>query len=135
MAEYKQYITQEQENGSVMISEDVVSTIAAHAVADVEGVVGIITKPGGLTVTEALCKKLPMILVNPIPGHEERNVEFLMNNGAALRVSHNFSVCEAVYYLYTNPERLTLMSRCIELIAKPDAAQRICDLAESICAK
>ena len=91
--------------------------------------------PGGLTVTEALCKKLPMILVNPIPGHEERNVEFLMNNGAALRVSHNFSVCEAVYYLYTNPERLTLMSRCIELIAKPDAAQRICDLAESICSK
>lgn len=95
----------------------------------------IITKPGGLTVTEALCKKLPMILVNPIPGHEERNVEFLMNNGAALRVSHNFSVCEAVYYLYTNPERLQLMSRCIELVAKPDAAERICDLAQSICGK
>ena len=46
MAEYKQYITQEQESGSVLISEDVVSTIAAHAVADVEGVVGIVTKPG-----------------------------------------------------------------------------------------
>lgn len=46
MAEYKQYITQDQENGSVMISEDVVSAIAEHAVADVEGVAGIITKPG-----------------------------------------------------------------------------------------
>ena len=45
MAEYKQYITQEQESGSVLISEDVVATIAEHAVADVEGVVGIITKP------------------------------------------------------------------------------------------
>ena len=93
----------------------------------------IVTKPGGLTVTEALCKKLPMILVNPIPGHEERNVEFLMNNGAALRVSPNFSVCEAVYYLNTRPKRLELMSRCIELVAKPDAAERICDLAESLC--
>jgi processive 1,2-diacylglycerol beta-glucosyltransferase len=93
----------------------------------------IITKPGGLTVTEALCKKLPMILVNPIPGHEERNVEFLMNNGAALRVTEKFSISEAVYYLYTHPERLELMSRCIELIAKPDAAERICDLAQSLC--
>ena len=45
MAEYKQYITQEQESGSVLISEDVVATIAENAVADVEGVVGIITKP------------------------------------------------------------------------------------------
>jgi len=95
----------------------------------------IITKPGGLTVTEALCKKLPMILVNPIPGHEERNVEFLMNSGAALRVTRHFSVSEAVYYLYSSPERLKLMSRCIELIAKPDAAERICDLAESLCIK
>ena len=46
MSEYKQYINQEQENGSVMISEDVVSTIAEHAVSDVEGVAGIVTKPG-----------------------------------------------------------------------------------------
>lgn len=46
MAEYKQYITQAQENGTIMISEDVVSTIAAHAVSDVEGVAGIVTKPG-----------------------------------------------------------------------------------------
>ena len=95
----------------------------------------IVTKPGGLTVTEALCKKLPMILVNPNPGHEERNVEFLMNNGAAVRVSPTFSVCEAVYYITRNPERLEYMSRCIELIAKPDAAERICGLAQSLCGR
>ena len=41
MAENKQYITQIQENGSVMISEDVISTIVAHAVAEVEGIVTI----------------------------------------------------------------------------------------------
>lgn len=39
MAEYKQYITQPQENGSVMISEDVISTIVAHTLTEVEGVV------------------------------------------------------------------------------------------------
>ena len=46
MAEYKQYITQNQENGTVLISEDVVSAIAEHAIADVEGVAAISNKPG-----------------------------------------------------------------------------------------
>lgn len=46
MAENKQYITQEQENGSVLISEDVIVTIVSHAVEEVEGVVGLNVKPG-----------------------------------------------------------------------------------------
>ena len=41
MAEYKQYITQAEENGNVLISEDVVAAIAEHAVAEVEGAAGI----------------------------------------------------------------------------------------------
>lgn len=46
MAEYKQYIAQTQENGSVMISEDVVSAIVEQAITDVDGVAGIVEKPG-----------------------------------------------------------------------------------------
>lgn len=46
MAEYKQYINQSQENGTVQISEDVVSTIVEHAISDVEGVAGVCAKPG-----------------------------------------------------------------------------------------
>ena len=46
MAESKQYITQMQDNGSVLISEDVIAAIVAHAVGDVEGVVGLNGKPG-----------------------------------------------------------------------------------------
>ena len=46
MAENKQYISQMQENGSVLISEDVITTIVAHAVEEVEGVVGLNVKPG-----------------------------------------------------------------------------------------
>ena len=46
MADNKQYITQTQENGNVMISEDVVSTIATHAIQEVEGVGSLSTKPG-----------------------------------------------------------------------------------------
>ena len=46
MAENKQYITQSQDNGAVMISEDVIATIVAHAVEEVEGIVGLNAKPG-----------------------------------------------------------------------------------------
>ena len=46
MADNKQYITQNQEQGSVLISEDVIATIVANAVAEVEGIVGLSVKPG-----------------------------------------------------------------------------------------
>ena len=46
MAESKQYVTQQQENGAVLISEDVITTIVAHAIDEVEGVVGLNSKPG-----------------------------------------------------------------------------------------
>ena len=46
MAENKQYITQQQEHGRVMISEEVVATIALHSLSDIEGFAGLFTKPG-----------------------------------------------------------------------------------------
>ena len=56
MAETKQYITQAQENGNVMISEDVIGTIVSHAVGEVEGVVGLSMKPGA-DIAELIGKK------------------------------------------------------------------------------
>jgi len=88
----------------------------------------IITKPGGLTVTEVMCKELPMILTNPIPGHEERNSDFLTNCGAAIRVTNEFSISEALYYLFSDPGRLDLMAQSIKLISHPDATMRISDV-------
>lgn len=46
MADNKQYITQVQDNGKIMISEDVITAIVAHAVTEVEGLVGLSVKPG-----------------------------------------------------------------------------------------
>ncbi len=56
MAESKQYITQPQENGNVLISEDVLSTIVSQALADVDGVVGLSAKPGA-DIAEIIGKK------------------------------------------------------------------------------
>lgn len=46
MAENRQYITQQQERGTVLISEDVITTIIENAIKDVEGIVGLSVKPG-----------------------------------------------------------------------------------------
>ena len=56
MAENKQYISQAQDNGAVMISEDVIATIVAHAVEEVEGIVGLNVKPGA-DIIELIGKK------------------------------------------------------------------------------
>ena len=56
MAENKQYITQVQENGTVMISEDVICAIVSNTVGDMEGVVGLSAKPGA-DIVEILGKK------------------------------------------------------------------------------
>jgi len=85
----------------------------------------IVTKPGGLTLSEALAKELPMILVNPIPGQEERNAEFLLNNGMALNVTKTFPLDEAIYYIFNNKGRLQQMKESIRQVSKPNATSDI----------
>ena len=56
MADNKQYITQVQDNGTILISEDVIATIVSHAVQEVEGVVSLSAKPG-VDIVEIIGKK------------------------------------------------------------------------------
>lgn len=87
----------------------------------------IVSKPGGLTVSESLAKNLPMLLVDPIPGHEERNVDFLVNNGMAALITKHFPIDEAVYQLFHNPARLETVRRTMQAVAHPDATERLTD--------
>lgn len=87
----------------------------------------IITKPGGLTVSESLAKGLPLILFNPIPGQEDRNLEFLLNNGVAQYVTETYPVDDALYQLLNNKAKLSGLSDCISQIGKPDATKDLCD--------
>jgi len=81
----------------------------------------IVTKPGGLTTSEALAKGVPMIMINPIPGQEDRNVEFLLNNGAALKVSKTFTVDDAVYQLFSNTMRFNTLKETVAYLGKPNS--------------
>ena len=87
----------------------------------------IITKPGGITTSEAMAKGLPMIMVNPIPGHEMRNAEFMLNNGLALYATKSFPLDEAVFSLFQHPERITLIRSMLEIYARQNSARTLCD--------
>ncbi len=87
----------------------------------------LISKPGGLSVSEALAKNLPMIVINPIAGHEERNLEFLLNSGVAIYSTKTFPLDEAVNFFLQSPRRLETIRESIAEIAKPDALEKICD--------
>lgn len=65
----------------------------------------LVTKPGGLTTTEAILKGIPMIVPFYIPGQEAENVDFLLNNGLALKTSRNYSLKTLVEILIENPDR------------------------------
>lgn len=83
----------------------------------------IITKPGGLTSSEALAKDLPMILSKPIPGQEDRNTEFLLNFGCAMKISKTLTAEELVYHFFQDSKRQQAMLDNISLIKKPFAVK------------
>ena len=87
----------------------------------------MVSKPGGLTVSEALAKELPLILIDPIPGQEDRNSEFLLNNGLALAVSKTFPIDEAIYELMNNQARLRCLPEMVREIGKPNASKQLGD--------
>ncbi|MDD4564005.1 MAG: glycosyltransferase [Eubacteriales bacterium] len=86
----------------------------------------IITKPGGITTSEAISKGLPMIMVNPIPGHEMRNVEFMLNNGLAVYATKSFPLDEAVFTLLHHPKRINILRSSIDIYKKQHSAQNLC---------
>lgn len=88
----------------------------------------IITKPGGLTVSEAIAKNIPIILVDPIPGQEDRNRDFLINAGLAIGTSSNAPIDEVVSQLISCPERLNQIKQMQSILGHPFAAREIGDL-------
>jgi processive 1,2-diacylglycerol beta-glucosyltransferase len=84
-----------------------------------------ITKPGGLTSSECLAMNLPMIVVSPIPGQEERNADYLLEAGAALKAVDIAALCYKVQKLLQNPAQLSMMRERMAKVAKPSAANTV----------
>lgn len=92
----------------------------------------IITKPGGLTTSELLAKRLPAIIMNPIPGQEDRNMEFLVNNGAAIAATETFGIDEALFELFSHKWRLRLLKLSVSRLGKPRSTVMLCDFLEKL---
>jgi processive 1,2-diacylglycerol beta-glucosyltransferase len=82
----------------------------------------IISKPGGLTSSEALCRGTAMIIVDPIPGQEDRNSDYLLENGAAVKVNNFASLGHKLATLLESPARLDQIRSAARRLARPRAA-------------
>ena len=82
----------------------------------------LVSKPGGLTTSEALAKRLPLVIVNPIPGQEAYNARYLLSKGAAVQAGSPETVRQTVRDLLDNPDQLEAIRRRDEELAHPTAA-------------
>lgn len=83
----------------------------------------LISKAGGLTTTESLCRGLPTIIYRPIPGQEDANAEFLVRNGAGRRAHSEEDLEEIVTHLLEHPWELKSMAHQARALGHADAAQ------------
>jgi processive 1,2-diacylglycerol beta-glucosyltransferase len=82
----------------------------------------VITKPGGLTTSECLAMGLPMIVNAPIPGQEERNADYLLEQGVALKAFDSVTLEYRVRHLLANPAKLAEMRDKARALGRADAA-------------
>lgn len=87
-----------------------------------------VTKPGGLTTSECLATSLPMIVVSPIPGQEEHNADFLLEQGVALKAYDADGLDWRVQALLANLATLKLMAERMGPLGKPLAARQVLDI-------
>lgn len=88
----------------------------------------VISKPGGLTTSESLASNLPMIIINPIPGQEEENAEFLESKGTGIWIRKNDSPYEVLKNVINNPVKLEEMKKNTETLAKKHSTENICKI-------
>ena len=87
----------------------------------------VVTKPGGLTTSESLASHLPMVIINPIPGQEEENAEFLESKGIAVWLRKHDDTDKIIKDLLSNKNKLASMKENTSILAKPNSTKTICD--------
>jgi processive 1,2-diacylglycerol beta-glucosyltransferase len=87
----------------------------------------LVGKPGGLTTSEALAQGLALVVVNPIPGQEERNADHLLEQCAAIRCNNLPVIAWKIDRLLDDPARLSMMQERARRLGRPGAASEIAD--------
>ncbi len=95
----------------------------------------LISKPGGLTTSEAIVRRLPMFIPYMIPGQEEENAEFLVKSGAAKIIDDFRTISQDIDYLIENPSLLRTMKKRIEDLAINYSLDNIVKLGDRLVNK
>ena len=94
----------------------------------------LITKAGGVTISEALASTVPLILLNPVPGQERENAKYFERNGLAKIAYTESEIIEHLSY-FLNEENLRLVRNKMKLFYLPHSTQNICKAILSILNK
>jgi processive 1,2-diacylglycerol beta-glucosyltransferase len=89
----------------------------------------VVSKPGGLTTSEILARGTAMAIVNPIPGQESRNSDYLLENGAAIKINSAAVLAHKLESLLGDPQRLAALRNSARSLGHPRAAF---DVAETV---
>ena len=92
----------------------------------------LVSKPGGLTSSEALVTELPIIMLRPLPGQEERNTRYLEERGVGIRVERSRELTRALDRLLGSPSLLERMRGNARGLAHPNAADAVASMIESL---
>ena len=92
----------------------------------------VITKPGGLTVSEALACNVPMALFNAIPGQEEENADFLIRNNMAIKLENPHDTLEIIKKVLSDPDELGSMKSSCESFDKSESNKNILSLLSQL---
>ncbi len=95
----------------------------------------IVTKPGGLTVSESIAVGLPMGIFKAIPGQEEQNADYLIRNGMAVKIEKNNKCTETITELMSDPDRLAQMRTSIQKNSCGNSSERIYSLMKDLIKK
>jgi processive 1,2-diacylglycerol beta-glucosyltransferase len=90
-------------------------------------------KPGGLTTSEALAKGLPMVVINPIPGQEERNSDHLLEEGVAIRCNNLPALAFKIDSLLDAPGKLARLAENARALGRPEAAFTVVERLAALC--
>lgn len=88
----------------------------------------VVSKPGGLTTTETLASSLPMIIINPIPGQEEENAEFLESKGAGVWLKSTDNPDDIIDLVFKDENKLEQMKKSAIKLAKKNSTKEICNI-------
>lgn len=124
--EFNQIVKIANKTDFIKVFEFVNNVPELMAVSDV-----VITKPGGLTTTESLVSGLPMIIINPIPGQEEENAQFLEHSNVGIWLKKQMNITETISNFLSDNKKLKQMKENTKKISNRNSTKDICTILEA----